>query len=217
MRGSAHSATAMLALLSSAPAMQLQLRRAIVAPSSRRLLSVVAQEGGGRASAAVVQAKKTADQDDSPARQGAMDLNPPRGTRDFYPEDMALRTWLFGKWRETAAAHGFEEYDAPVLETEDLYIRKAGEDVTQQLYSLEDRSGRRLALRPEMTPSLARMVLGRKSALPMPVKVRGPAALRPRPTLRARARAPRLTVCCGAPAVCSCSGSRSRSAGATSG
>lgn len=100
-----------------------------------------------------------------------MDLNPPRGTRDFYPEDMALRNWLFGKWREVATLHGFDEYDAPVLETEDLYIRKAGEDVTQQLYSLEDRSGRRLALRPEMTPSLARMVLAERKSLPMPLKV----------------------------------------------
>jgi len=99
-----------------------------------------------------------------------MDLNPPRGTRDFYPEDMALRTWLFGAWRRVAAQHGFEEYDAPVLESEELYIRKAGEDVTQQLYSMEDRSGRRLALRPEMTPSLARMVLGRRNALPLPLK-----------------------------------------------
>ena len=67
--------------------------------------------------------------------------------------------------RRVAAQHGFEEYDAPVLETEALYIRKAGEDVTQQLYSMEDRSGRRLSLRPEMTPSLARMVLGRRNAL----------------------------------------------------
>merc|ERR1719171_2467223 len=83
---------------------------------------------------------------------------------------MALRNWLFGKWRQVATAHGFDEYDAPVLENEDLYIRKAGEDVTQQLYSLEDRSGRRLSLRPEMTPSLARMVLGKRNALPMPLK-----------------------------------------------
>jgi len=66
--------------------------------------------------------------------------------------------------------HGFEEYDAPVLENEDLYIRKAGEDVTQQLYSMEDRSGRRLSLRPEMTPSLARMVLAKKQGLTMPLK-----------------------------------------------
>ena len=99
-----------------------------------------------------------------------MDLNPPRGTRDFYPDQMAQRTWLFNQWRQVAAQHGFDEYDSPVLETEELYVRKAGEDVTNQLYSLEDRSGRKLALRPEMTPSLARMVLARKGALPMPLK-----------------------------------------------
>ena len=143
------------------------------APATMHVRRAVARRGlvvaqaGGRASAAVVQAEK-----ETGAAKGKMDLNPPRGTRDFYPEDMALRTWLFGKWREVAGLHGFEEYDAPVLETEDLYIRKAGEDVTQQLYSLTDRGDRRLSLRPEMTPSLARMVLGRKNALPLPLKVR---------------------------------------------
>ena len=135
---------------------------------SRRGL-VVAQEGG-RASAAVTQAASA----DNTAKKKPMDLNPPRGTRDFYPGGevggMGLRNWLFGQWRAVAAQHGFEEYDAPVLETEDLYVRKAGEDVTNQLYSLEDRSGRKLALRPEMTPSLARMVLARKGALPLPLK-----------------------------------------------
>jgi len=119
--------------------------------------------GEGRTSAAVTQVK-------SEGKQQAMDLNPPRGTRDFYPEDMALRSWLFGRWRETARLYGFEEYDAPVLESEELYVRKAGEDVTQQLYSMEDRSGRKLALRPEMTPSLARMVLARQGSLALPLK-----------------------------------------------
>eukprot|EP00607_Mallomonas_marina_P001793 CAMPEP_0182439044 /NCGR_PEP_ID=MMETSP1167-20130531/86182_1 /TAXON_ID=2988 /ORGANISM="Mallomonas Sp, Strain CCMP3275" /LENGTH=433 /DNA_ID=CAMNT_0024632629 /DNA_START=286 /DNA_END=1587 /DNA_ORIENTATION=- len=99
-----------------------------------------------------------------------MDLNPPKGTRDFYPEDHRLKTWLFSSWRSVAESYGFEEYDAPVLETEDLYIRKAGEEVTQQLYNFEDKGGRRLSLRPEMTPSLARMVLARKNALPFPLK-----------------------------------------------
>ena len=147
--------------LASSPSLSL---RAATSASRRGL--VVAAADGGRASAAVVQAAK----ETPSAPRGELDLNPPRGTRDFYPEEMALRTWLFGQWREVAAAHGFQEYDAPVLESEELYIRKAGEDVTQQLYSMEDRSGRRLALRPEMTPSLARMVLGRKNALPMPLK-----------------------------------------------
>ena len=81
-----------------------------------------------------------------------------------------MRNWLFGQWRATAAAHGFEEYDSPVLESEALYVRKAGEEVTQQLYNFEDKGGRRVALRPEMTPSLARMVMARKNALPLPVK-----------------------------------------------
>jgi histidyl-tRNA synthetase len=73
-----------------------------------------------------------------------------QGTRDFFPEDQRLRNWMFGKWRTIAEKYGFEEYDAPVLETEDLYIRKAGEEVTQQLYNFEDKGGRRLSLRPEV-------------------------------------------------------------------
>merc|ERR1719235_2868291 len=127
-------------------------------------------QASGRASVAVRQSEQQREGEQDEAKRGKMDLNPPRGTRDFYPEEMAFRTWLFGIWRRVATLHGFDEYDAPVLETEDLYIRKAGEDVTQQLYSMEDRSGRRLALRPEMTASLARMVLGKRNALPLPIK-----------------------------------------------
>ena len=93
-----------------------------------------------------------------------------KGTRDFYPEDHRQKDWLFSSWRSVARRYGFEEYDAPVLENEELYIRKAGEEVTQQLYNFEDKGGRRLSLRPEMTPSLARMVLAKKGALPFPLK-----------------------------------------------
>ena len=93
-----------------------------------------------------------------------------RGTRDFYPEDMRVRNWLFEKFHSAALAHGFEEYDSPVLETEELYTRKAGEEITQQLYNFEDKGGRKVALRPEMTPSLARMVMARSGALPLPIK-----------------------------------------------
>ncbi|MEE2625340.1 MAG: histidine--tRNA ligase [Candidatus Thermoplasmatota archaeon] len=93
-----------------------------------------------------------------------------RGTRDFYPEDMRVRNWLFDQFREAARSHGFEEYDAPVLEHEDLYTRKQGEEITQQLYGFEDKGGRRVALRPEMTPSLARMVMARAGALATPIK-----------------------------------------------
>lgn len=66
--------------------------------------------------------------------------------------------------------YGFEEYDAPIVENESLFIRKAGEEVTQQLYNFEDKGGRRLSLRPEMTPSLARMILAKGSALSLPIK-----------------------------------------------
>ena len=93
-----------------------------------------------------------------------------RGTRDFYPEDMRIRNWLFDNCRSAARSHGFEEYDAPVLEHEELYTRKQGEDITQQLYNFEDKGERRVALRPEMTPSLARMVMARAGALPTPIK-----------------------------------------------
>ena len=99
-----------------------------------------------------------------------MNLAPVRGTRDFFPEDMRLRSWLFDHWRATAAAFGFEEYDAPVLESLDLYVRKAGEEIAGQLYTLQDKSGRELALRPEMTPSLARMILAKGGSLSLPAK-----------------------------------------------
>lgn len=93
-----------------------------------------------------------------------------RGTRDFYPEDMRIRNWLFDNFQSAARSHGFEEYDSPVLEHEELYTRKQGEEITQQLYNFEDKGGRKVALRPEMTPSLARMVMARAGALPTPIK-----------------------------------------------
>ena len=99
-----------------------------------------------------------------------LDTNPPKGTRDFYPPEMRLRTWLFDQWRTVASTFGFVEYDAPVLESESLYTRKAGEEVTQQLYNFVDKGDRNVALRPEMTPSLARMVMAKKGGLPLPLK-----------------------------------------------
>ena len=93
-----------------------------------------------------------------------------RGTRDFYPEDMRLRNWLFDHFTNASLLHGFEEYDAPVLEYEELYTRKQGEEITQQLYNFQDKGNRKVALRPEMTPSLARMVMARAGGLPMPIK-----------------------------------------------
>ncbi len=99
-----------------------------------------------------------------------MDLQPVKGTRDFFPDQMRQRNWLFEVWRKVSKQAGFEEYDTCVLEHEELYIRKAGDEISQQLYSFEDKAGRRLSLRPEMTPSLARMILQHQRSLPLPVR-----------------------------------------------
>ena len=96
-------------------------------------------------------------------------LQPPRGTRDYYPEDLRVRAWLFGHFREVAREFGYEEVDAPVLEHAELFIRKTGEEIVEQLYhfTLHDRH---LALRPEFTPSLARMVMARQGSLALPLR-----------------------------------------------
>jgi len=97
------------------------------------------------------------------------ELAPPRGTRDFYPDDLRLRSWLFDRFRGTALAFGFEEVDAPVVEHAELYMRKAGEEIVEQLYHFHLHE-RHLALRPELTPSLARMVIARQGALRLPLR-----------------------------------------------
>lgn len=99
-----------------------------------------------------------------------IDLEPVKGTRDFYPEDLRFRTWLFGHMRAVARSMGYEEYDACVLEHADLYIRKAGDEITRQLYDFKDKGDRHLSLRPELTPSLARMIMAKGSALALPVR-----------------------------------------------
>jgi histidyl-tRNA synthetase len=99
-----------------------------------------------------------------------MSIKPVRGTRDFYPEAMSVRQWLYGKIREVSEAFGYQEFDGPYLERLDLYAAKSGEElVKEQSYVFPDRSGELIALRPELTPSLARMVaqLGKGRALPL--------------------------------------------------
>ena len=85
-------------------------------------------------------------------------FEPPRGMRDFYPADMRWREKVFGAFRASAEAFGFEPYDACVVESYDLLARKSGEEVGEQIYHFNDKSDRHLALRPEMTPTLARIV-----------------------------------------------------------
>ncbi|XP_062117325.1 histidine--tRNA ligase, chloroplastic/mitochondrial [Humulus lupulus] len=99
-----------------------------------------------------------------------IDVNPPKGTRDFPPDEMRLRNWLFHNFREVSRLFGFEEVDFPVLESEALFVRKAGEEIKDQLYCFEDRGNRRVALRPELTPSLARLVIQKGKSLSLPVK-----------------------------------------------
>ena len=98
-----------------------------------------------------------------------INTQPPRGTRDFFPEDLRLRAWLFEIWREIACRFGFEEVDAPIVEHAELYMRKAGEEIVNQLYHFELHE-RHLALRSEFTPSLARMVMARQGSLRWPIR-----------------------------------------------
>ncbi len=92
------------------------------------------------------------------------------GFRDFYPDALALRNHIFATWRSVAARYGFEEYDGPPLEPLELYTRKSGEEIVGQLYEFTDKGDRRVALRPEMTPTLARMVGARAQALKKPIR-----------------------------------------------
>jgi histidyl-tRNA synthetase len=94
----------------------------------------------------------------------------PKGTRDFYPEEMAFQQFLFKKWQNTCERYGFELYDAPMFEHLEVYTQKSGDEIEHQLYSFEDKGGRKIALRPELTPSLARMVAAKGSALKRPVR-----------------------------------------------
>jgi histidyl-tRNA synthetase len=94
-----------------------------------------------------------------------------KGTRDFYPEAMAFRSWLYGKVRDISEQYGYQEYEAPILERLELYAAKSGEElVKEQSFVLMDRGGDQLALRPELTPSLARMVAQQQATLVRPVR-----------------------------------------------
>src|SRR5258706_563251 len=92
------------------------------------------------------------------------------GFRDFYPDELALKNHIFATWREVARRYGFQEYDGPPLEPLELYTDKSGEEIVQQLYAFEDKGGRKVALRPEMTPTLARMVGAHAQALKKPIR-----------------------------------------------
>lgn len=94
-----------------------------------------------------------------------------KGTRDFYPEEMAVRSWLLGKIRKVSEMYGYQEYEGPFLERLDLYAAKSGEElVNKQSYVFEDRGGDKITLRPELTPSLARMIAQKQKELVFPAR-----------------------------------------------
>ena len=99
-----------------------------------------------------------------------MPLDALPGFREFYPAELAERNFIIGTWREVARRYAFAEYDGPPLEPLELYTKKSGDEIVGQLYSFTDKGGREVSLRPEMTPTLARMVAAKANALRKPVR-----------------------------------------------
>lgn len=101
----------------------------------------------------------------------SLSTQPYKGTRDFYPEDMRLQKHIFDVWSQVCERFGYEEYTAPVLESAEIFEAKSGQEiVNEEMYTLVDKGDRRLALRPEMTPSVSRMVAGRRQELAYPLR-----------------------------------------------
>jgi histidyl-tRNA synthetase len=100
-----------------------------------------------------------------------LSTQPYKGARDFYPEDMRIRNYIFDTWKRVCRSYGYEEYDFPIIEPFEVFAAKTGEEiVNEQMYNFEDRGGRRLAVRPELTPGTVRMLAGKYKELQKPVK-----------------------------------------------
>ena len=99
-----------------------------------------------------------------------MEIPAVKGTRDFYPDTMAVRNRIIDAWKQVSVRNGFAEYDGPIFEYLKMFQIKSGEEIVEQLFSFTDRGGRQLAIRPEITPTLARMVNRQIRSLPLPVK-----------------------------------------------
>ena len=101
----------------------------------------------------------------------SLSTQPYKGARDFYPPDKRLQKYMFAKWREVVERYGYEEYDAPILEPLEIYLAKTGEEiVNEQTYAFEDRGGRKVVIRPEMTPTVSRMVAAQRQELGYPLR-----------------------------------------------
>ncbi|GAC1571529.1 MAG: histidine--tRNA ligase [Candidatus Saccharimonadales bacterium] len=100
-----------------------------------------------------------------------LSTKPYKGARDFYPNEKRLQKYLFSELRSIVEKYGYEEYDAPILEPLDLYLAKSGEEIiNEQTYQFVDRGGRDVVIRPEMTPTVARMIAGKRQELPLPIR-----------------------------------------------
>lgn len=100
-----------------------------------------------------------------------LSTQPYKGARDFYPEDKRIQKYMFGIMRQVVERYGYEEYDAPILEPLELYVAKTSEEiVSQQTYAFEDRGGRKVVIRPEMTPTVSRMVAAKRQELAYPLR-----------------------------------------------
>lgn len=100
-----------------------------------------------------------------------LSTQPYKGARDFYPEDMRIRSYIFDVWRKVCKRYGFEEYDFPILEPFEIYAAKTGEEiVNEQMFTLEDKGGRKLAIRPELTPGTVRMLAASYNKIVKPIK-----------------------------------------------
>ena len=97
-----------------------------------------------------------------------MNQDKTKGTRDFYPEEMEIENYILDTWKKVAKSYGYKEIEGPILESAEIY-KKSGQEIPEQTYQLQDKSGRQLVLRPEMTPTIARMILSRKD-LSKPIK-----------------------------------------------
>lgn len=101
-----------------------------------------------------------------------LSTQPYKGTRDFYPEDMRVRKWMFDKWRKACESFGYEEYDGPILEPLELFASKTSDEiVNDQTYSFTDRGDRKVVMRPEMTPTVSRMVAAKRQELGYPLRL----------------------------------------------
>src|SRR5438270_6175050 len=97
-------------------------------------------------------------------------MQPLPGFRDFLPRECAVRNYIFAKWREVARRYGFVEWDGPVLEATELYRKKSGDEIVGQLFNFTDKGEREVALRPELTPTLARVVAAHEREFKKPIK-----------------------------------------------